>query len=239
MLEAVFISDLHLHPDNEAITKRFEVFISWAGMHTKALYILGDLFHVWAGDDVSAAWALPVAHLLQQLAAKGVRIYYMHGNRDFLLGPAFAACCHMEQLPDPFVIALGEERVLLSHGDAYCTRDLAHQWLRRLTRNRRFRWIFLNIPSAWRCRLVERVRARSQQKRYRDITDLDAVPAAMVPALQRTKCHRLIHGHTHQPGIWHEHVAGYAFQRYVLSDWDDIPSVLCYDRAKGFYLSHI
>ncbi len=135
MNEAVFISDLHLHPDDKNIQNRFNQFISWAQNKTKSIYILGDFVHVWPGDEALDFWANSIIKQLNSLADLGIKLYFMPGNRDFLMGSSFLNKAHMQYLPDPTPISIGETIVLLSHGDRYCTRDKSHQWLRRLTRN--------------------------------------------------------------------------------------------------------
>src|SRR3990167_5055500 len=130
--DTVFISDLHLHPDAKDIQRRLEDFFLWLDRHLpKQLYILGDLFHVWAGDDCVDAWMLGIAARFYAVAAQGVSIYYMHGNRDFLLGEDFAKKAGFTLLPDPTMVTLAPNcAVLLAHGDAYCLEDKRHQRFR-------------------------------------------------------------------------------------------------------------
>jgi len=234
MIDAVFISDLHLHPDDAAITKRFNNFINWAGENTKSVYILGDFFHVWAGDDALDDWSRTIAQQLAKLAAKGVALYYMHGNRDFLLGPQFAQLARIKILVEPTVITLGGEKILLMHGDRYCTNDKGHQWLRRLTRNRFFPKLFLLLPFKVRAKLVYKVREHSASHRSKPASQLAVVPSSMLTHMEQMKVKTLIHGHTHQPGLSiHQH-QGESYRQYVLSDWDDNPLLMCYDDSNGF-----
>jgi UDP-2,3-diacylglucosamine hydrolase len=227
--EAVFISDLHLHPRQLDIQARFNHFVQWAAKNTQSLYILGDFFHVWAGDDAIDDWGLSVAAQLSWLHRQGVSIYYLHGNRDFLLGQCFAKQAEINILPDPTVIVLNGERVLLTHGDQYCTNDRAHQWLRRLTRNRLFIRLFLNFPLRLRNQWVAAVREYSQGNKQKGQQVMGIVPAAMIAQMQRDKTRVVIHGHIHQPGLTCHTHRGQTFQQYVLSDWDDSPQILCYD----------
>ena len=235
MIEAVFISDLHLHPLDLDITERFNRFIQWAADNTQSVYILGDFFHVWSGDDSLDAWSESIAAQLSWLAAQGVKLYFMHGNRDFLLGDRFAALASMSLLSEPTVITLGGKRVLLVHGDRYCTKDKGHQWLRRITRNSIFTRLFLRLPFEFRCKLVNEVRSRSQANRNKSLPSMDIVAPVMLSHMQQLDVRVLIHGHIHQPGLTTHQFRGEDYQQYVLSDWDDNPSFVCYDKSNGFY----
>ncbi|MFC3907629.1 UDP-2,3-diacylglucosamine diphosphatase [Legionella dresdenensis] len=239
MLEAVFISDLHLHPLDEAITERFNQFIDWALINTRSVYILGDFFHAWAGDDSVTPWSQAIAVQLAKLSNNGINLYFMHGNRDFLLGSDFAQLAGMTILQEPAIIKLGTEQVLLVHGDRYCINDKAHQRFRRLTRNRWFVEHFLRLPLFVRNRLVAGVRQISRTKHYKNNAVFDVVPEAMRSHMTSLKLHNLIHGHTHKPGVKDYTWDSLQYKQYVLSDWDDMPRVLCYDNTKGFYYDQI
>lgn len=243
MNDAVFISDLHLNPNEPAITERFHRFIEWASTHTRRVYILGDLFHVWPGDDALDAWSYSIAKALSSLNQQGISLYFMPGNRDFLLGTHFATQAGMTYLNDPFVITLGNERILLVHGDRYCTADRGHQWLRRLTRNGFFPSVFLRLPLQLRLYLVQQVRQRSQSNRTKPAFQMDVVVADVLAHMQAHQVRILVHGHTHQPGLT-THVDSEshqqdAYRRYVLSDWDDNPLIMCYDKSTGFYFNRL
>lgn len=235
MNEAVFISDLHLNPDQPDILARFKQFIQWAGTSTRNLYILGDFFHVWPGDDALDTWSADIAEQLAGLDQQGVSVFYIHGNRDFLLGNEFANRANMQILPDPSVIILNGKRILLTHGDQYCTHDRPHQWLRRLTRNRWFPSLFLRFPLSVRSALVSRVRAHSEQYRRKPKWTMDIVPSSMMTQMQHMRVSTVIHGHIHQPGMTLHPFQHELFQQYVLSDWDVIPQPLCYNSSSGFY----
>lgn len=239
MIEAVFISDVHLHPNEPLITLRFHALLQWAATHTKQVYILGDLFHVWAGDDCLTPWSERLLSALQALSSQGVAVYFMHGNRDFLCGKRFAHAAGLTLLPDPSVIALSGGEVLLSHGDKYCLQDKAHQRFRRFTRNRVFIALFSRLPARLRHYLVKSVRNRSQSRRGLALSVYQVVNDALISDLQTHKINVLIHGHTHTPGLV-EHARGTTvYRQYVLSDWDDIPQILCYDKSKGFEFVHL
>ena len=235
MNDAVFISDLHLHPNDADITERFNTFIEWATHNTRSVYILGDFFHVWPGDDAIDAWSQSIAAKLAGLAAVGIKLFFLHGNRDFLLGEQFAQLASLTLLGEPTVIKLGNQNVLLVHGDRYCTNDKGHQWLRRLTRNPIFPRLFLLLPFPFRSKLVNEVRQRSQANRNKTTVDMDIVTSVMIDHMRRLDLSILIHGHIHKPGLTTHKYEGNNYLQYVLSDWDDKPNLLCYDRAKGFY----
>lgn len=233
MIEAVFISDLHLHPNEPKIIECFLQFIRWAETNTQSVYILGDFFHVWPGDDALDEWSLSIAQQLSLLASKGIKIYFMPGNRDFLLGQTFARLASMTLLKEPAIITLGNLRVLLVHGDRYCTKDRGHQWLRRLTRNSIFPKLFLSLPYRFRAKLVNKVRQHSQENRRKTSTYMDIVASKMVTHMRKYAVNTIIHGHTHKPGVTKHEYEGGVFQQYVLSDWDDRPYLLCYNKPLG------
>lgn len=239
MIDAVFISDLHLHPQDLAIQARFEYFIQWALQHVRRVYILGDFFHVWAGDDALDDWSRGIAEKLALLHAKGIDVYLMVGNRDFLIGKAFAQLASVTLLQEPTVIELGDHKVLLVHGDAYCTADKSHQFLRRLTRNVLFPALFLRLPLTCRQKIVSFVRKKSQLRRPKPRAQMNIVVASMLEHLQVMQVQHVIHGHIHQPGVTTHTLQGKKYQQYVLSDWDDKPIPMCYHKTKGFYFEHI
>ncbi len=239
MIEAVFISDLHLHPDEIRITERFEAFIQWAALNVKTVYILGDFFHVWPGDDAMDAWSHSIALKLSWLATQGVRIYFMKGNRDFLLGESFAKIASITFLKEPTIITLGTTRVLLMHGDAYCTKDRSHQWLRRLTRNSIFPRIFLSLPYVIRAKLVNSLRQYSQTNDKKPDVAMEIVIPVMLQHMQQMGVTVLVHGHIHKPGLLKHPYQGLTYLQYILSDWDDNPLLMCYDRPNGFYFKRM
>lgn len=238
MIKAVFISDLHLNPDEPAITHRFFDFTEWASTNTEQLYILGDFFHAWPGDDSLDAWSESIAKRLAWLASCGVSIFYMHGNRDFLLGQRFAKQANMQILDDPYVINLHGESILLTHGDQYCTRDTGHMWLRRITRNKLFGLIFRAIPLAIRKKMVMSVRNRSQNSPSKAASQLEIVTDVMIKDMDAFHVKTIIHGHIHKPGINVHQNNNQTYRQIVLSDWDDTPQLLCYDCShRLFFMS--
>lgn len=238
MIDTVFISDLHLHPQDQAIKKHFDAFIDWAMNSIKELYILGDFFHAWVGDDGIDEWGQGIALQIRSLIEKGIKVFYMHGNRDFLVGKDFARLCGWTFLTEPTLIELGQEKVLLVHGDGYCTHDVAHQRFRTLTRNQVFCSLFLMLPLKFRKKLVNKVRERSMTLN-KPVEQMDVVVQSVLNDMKKHQVRTLIHGHTHKPGLSEYVVDDQLLKRYVLSDWDDIPKLLCYDSTKGFYFSQI
>ncbi len=234
MTDIVFISDLHLNPDQPEVTAKFEQFLHWAAHSVKVIYILGDFFHAWPGDDAIDTWCKEIAKKIKRLKSQGVSVYYLHGNRDFLLDKGFAELTGWTMLTEPALIDVGQEKVLLMHGDSYCTKDTSHQRFRRLTRNALFKKLFLLLPFHIRSRLVQTVRRHSQSNTRKPADMMDVVEDAFLKHMQKLKVHTLIHGHTHKPDLHYYESMGHVFKRYVLSDWDDMPSILCYDVSNGF-----
>lgn len=237
MNEAVFISDLHLHPKQSDITKRFEAFVDWAKTNTQSIYILGDFFHVWVGDDLITEFELSIAKQLQQLADLGIHLYFMPGNRDFLMGEDFLKLAKVQYLPDPSVISLKGVRVFLTHGDAYCLHDKAHQFLRKISRPLLFKKTFLAFPKSIRARIVHKVRNLSQNKKQikaNHSIKYQLVKSKLYSHMKKFNLMTTIYGHIHRPGEHHTHWKNRLMNEYVLSDWDNDPLILCYDVTNGF-----
>ena len=235
MIEVVFISDLHLHPQRSDIQERFNKFIAWCKtVPIKKIYILGDFFHAWAGDDSIDEWSRSIAQQLQELVQLKIKLFYMHGNRDFLLSNNFAKLAGWTILPEPSVIELGEEKVLLVHGDHYCIKDKSHQRFRKLTRNSLFSWLFLCLPLSFRLKMVDKVRQISKNSQYKTMEQMDVNTDSVLRHMDKMKVTTLIHGHTHKPGHNTYTYNNQKFQRWVLSDWDDMPLLLCYHNTNEY-----
>lgn len=239
MIDVVFISDIHLNPDQPFIESRFTAFIEWAKKSVKEVYILGDLFHLWIGDDAVVAWDNQIADQIHSLVEQGIKVYYLHGNRDFLLGKRYSKRAGWTVLADPTLIRLGDEQVLVTHGDQYCTKDADHQKFRRLTRNRLFHVIFQCLPLKYRKNLANKLRQRSINDKTKTLEQMDVVAETVISDMEKHQIKTLIHGHTHKPGLSKYPHAGSELRRYVLSDWDDTAQILCYDHTKGFYFIQI
>jgi UDP-2,3-diacylglucosamine hydrolase len=212
-----FISDLHLDPARPATVRALAAFL--AGHHRcNRLFILGDLFEAWPGDDDDSPLALEVAGLLRGFRGRGPELFIMHGNRDFLLGAAFCASTGAVLLPDPTVIDLNGEPTLLMHGDSLCTLDADYQQFRRRVRDPGWQAGLLDLPLAERRALAGRLRADSRESNSMKPGDImDVTPAEVERVMQAHGVRQLIHGHTHRPAR-HETFGGV---RWVLGAWED------------------
>ena len=237
LIDPVFISDLHLGPDVPLTLAGFLRFTREVVPNHRELLILGDLFEYWAGDDdLADPVAQVVCGALTELAHAGRHIYLMHGNRDLLLGHDFAQHAGATLIADPTLATIGELTVLLSHGDAWCTRDIDYQQFRAQSRAVERQREFLSQPLPARKAFIGQARAASEQgKRARAADIMDVTPAAVADALRQAGVSHVIHGHTHRPAL-HEFVLDHepAF-RYVLSDWnfDAAPTRAGYLRVAG------
>ena len=226
-MTTLFIADLHLEDARPETTDAFIRFLRDEARGADALYILGDLFEAWVGDDDPSDTGARTAEALATLAAKGTQIAFIHGNRDFLLGHDYAARCRMRLLPDPAMIVLDGTPTLIGHGDLYCTSDAGYQQFRAMTRNPQWRAQFLSQPLAARLTFAQQAREASKA-RYGELqqagtaeTVTDVTPAAVDGAFERYGIRRIIHGHTHRPAV-HDHGAGR--ERIVLGDWYQGPA---------------
>lgn len=220
----LFVSDLHLAEGRPALTRRFLGFLSNQARGAQALYVLGDLFDFWVGDDtLSDALNSEVSAGLAALAADGTDVNVMHGNRDFLLASGFAAAAHARLVDDPLLVDLYGMPTLLMHGDTLCTGDHAYQAFRRHVRDPGVQRSFLDMPVAARRAQVGQTRAKSEQaKQEKDAAIMDVTATEVESALRRHgHPPRLIHGHTHRPATHMHVVDGRRTERWVLSDWHD------------------
>ena len=231
-MTTLFISDLHLDPARPEITRLFGDFVDGEARSAEALYILGDLFEAWVGDDDPSETGTFVAARLKALADSGVPVWFMHGNRDFLVGEAFARRAGMTLLVDPTRIDLYGTAVLLMHGDTLCTGDVAYQQFRAQTRDPAWQRQFLSQPLPARLAFAQQARAASQarQGELRDAGPMesltDVAPDAVDAAFRTHGVDLLIHGHTHRPAVHDLDVEGRACTRVVLGDWYTQGSVL-------------
>ncbi|MDC7825330.1 UDP-2,3-diacylglucosamine diphosphatase [Pseudomonas sp. BLCC-B13] len=217
----LLISDLHLEEERPDITRAFLHFLQTRARQAEALYILGDFFEVWVGDDGMSPFQHDIARALRELSDTGTRLYLMHGNRDFLIGRAFCRAAGCTLLKDPSIVRLNGEPVLLMHGDSLCTLDVGYMKLRRLLRNPLSLFILRHLPLSTRRKLARKLRSESRAQtrmKVREIIDVtpDEVPRIMAEHGVRT----LIHGHTHRPAEHALEVSGQSARRIVLGDWD-------------------
>jgi len=217
----LLISDLHLEEERPDITRAFLHFLDTRARHAEALYILGDFFEVWIGDDAMTPFQRSIAQALRRLADSGTRIYLMHGNRDFLLGKAFCREAGCTLLGDPHTVELAGEKVLLMHGDSLCTLDIGYQKMRRLLRNPLSLFILRNLPLDTRHRLARKLRSESRSQTRMKASDIvDVTPDEVQRVMARYGVKTLIHGHTHRPDVHALQVDGQPAKRIVLGDWD-------------------
>ncbi|MEP6609077.1 MAG: UDP-2,3-diacylglucosamine diphosphatase [Burkholderiaceae bacterium] len=220
LLDPIFISDLHLAPERLATLRRFFRFMASDAPRHRELVILGDLFEFWIGDDASAA-AEPVINLLSAASAAGQRVLLMHGNRDPLLGHEFTRAAGATLLADPVIVEVAGTTTLLSHGDAWCTRDVAYQKFRSMVRNAAFQREFLAKPVSERIAIAKSARMQSDTEKATKAMDImDVTPEAVSAALSEAGVRRIIHGHTHRPAAHVIDLDGAAAERWVLPDWD-------------------
>lgn len=217
----LLISDLHLEEERPDITRAFLHFLATRARQAEALYILGDFFEVWIGDDAMTPFQQSIADALRALSERGTRIYLMHGNRDFMLGKGFCRAAGCTLLGDPSVVELGGERVLLMHGDSLCTRDEGYMRLRRLLRNPLSLFILRHLPLSTRRKLARKLRNESRtQTRMKASDIIDVTPELIPRVLAEHGVRTLIHGHTHRPATHELEVDGRPARRIVLGDWD-------------------
>lgn len=218
---ALFLSDLHLSAAIPRTVAAFEAFIDGIESDVADVYILGDLFEYWIGDDMLATpFAARIVSTLATLRARGIRLRVMHGNRDFLLGTRFARAAQAELIEDPFLFEAFGQRWVLTHGDVLCTDDPGYQRFRRIVRKPWVQRFFLSWPLPWRRKLAGNMRANSEQAGASRMHISDVAPAAVHQMLESTHAELMIQGHTHRPARHEETLAGRRAVRWVLPDWE-------------------
>ena len=236
-MTTLFIADLHLDPARPQITALFERYLAGDEVrHADALYILGDLVEAWIGDDDDAELPARIAAATRAVRDAGVRVYFMVGNRDFLLGQAFAARAGLTLLDDGTVHDIHGRRTLLMHGDALCTDDAAYQAVRKQVRTPEWQAQILAMPL--QARRAFAAKAREDSKAHTGSTMesiMDVNADAVAEAMRKAAVTRLIHGHTHRPAVHDFQLDGAPAQRIVLGDWYEQGSVLRVD-ANGVEL---
>jgi UDP-2,3-diacylglucosamine hydrolase len=240
MPHSLFISDLHLCAKRPQCAALFLQFLERRARDAEALYILGDLFEYWAGDDdLDDPFHRQVVQALQQLAASGVKVFLMHGNRDLLMGGALENASGAALLPDPTLVDLYGTRTLVSHGDRLCTDDVAYQAWRSEVRKPEWQQLFLAQPLEKRKAQIEEMRSHSEkEKKAKSSTIMDVNADAVAALLREHGYPRLIHGHTHRMGHMQYHLEGHICDRWVLGDWHETGNTLCCD-AGGCRLEEI
>ncbi len=230
MAETLFISDLHLDPGRTEIINLAAEFLTSRAIHADALYILGDLFEFWIGDDQPTQGLTPVLKAFKILKAKQTPVFFIAGNRDFLLGDTFAKRHGITRLPDSAVIDLYGHPTLIMHGDTLCTDDIRYQQLRTMLRAADWQQQFLALPLEERIRQALALREQSEAETgAKESMIMDVNPTTVSAELEKAGVTRLIHGHTHRPAIHDLEVNGQRAQRIVLGDWYEQGSVLVCD----------
>ena len=219
-MATLFVSDLHLDPERPAATELFGRFLDTEARGAEALYVLGDLFEAWVGDDDPSTAGAFVADRLRTLADSGVPVRFIRGNRDFLLGEDFARATGATLLDDPTRIDLYGRPTVLLHGDTLCTGDAAYQRFRAQVHDPAWQRATLALPLADRMAMAQALRGESEgAKQGKSVEIMDVASAAVERAFEDCGCDLMIHGHTHRPGRHVHRVAGRDRERWVLPDW--------------------
>jgi UDP-2,3-diacylglucosamine hydrolase len=226
---ALLISDIHLTPSMPLTAQRFFDFCEKEAPKAEAIFILGDLFEYWVGDDtsLSSPFQQEVLSALANLSAK-TKTYYLHGNRDFLIGSHFLKKTGMTLLADPSLIDIAGEQYLVCHGDSLCTADIGYQIFRSFVRKSWIQKLFLTMPLSWRRSIANSLRSNSHTQYQHNASQSSALNSirtnvtleACGAAMKDHSMDKLIHGHTHLPGHHQEQLGQQTWQRWVLSDWD-------------------
>lgn len=219
---AIFVSDVHLQESLPLTTEKFFAFLRNHAVQAQQVFLLGDLFEYWAGDDdLADPFNRRVADALREVTDAGVELFWIAGNRDFLVGDEFARATGAQILPDPFATTIGGRHVVLSHGDAQCTDDMAYMAFRKQVRETLWQQSFLALSLQQRKKIVEGMRTESKAaQRDKPLEIMDVNADAVASLFDATATTLMIHGHTHRPGR-HEHENGGKSRiRYVLPDWD-------------------
>lgn len=217
---ALFIADLHLCETRPDLSRDFRAFLRGPARAAARLYILGDLFEYWAGDDDDRPFNRDLIDALASLAQAGVQLFFVPGNRDFLIGEAFARQARLQLLEDESVVELDGLRLLLAHGDAWCVDDLAYQGFRQMVRNPAWQKGFLARPLIERRKIIEGLRMQSESAKQDKAAEImDVNPDAVAASLRAHDYPLIIHGHTHRPDHHRLTVDGRSCERWVLADW--------------------
>jgi UDP-2,3-diacylglucosamine hydrolase len=226
-MTTLFISDLHLDSSRPAATDCFLRFLAGPARDASSLYILGDLFEAWTGDDSAGPHERQILGALRRFTTSHHHCYFLRGNRDFLVGPRFEADTGVELLVDEALVEVEGARALVMHGDTLCTDDLAYQRYRSLVHHPVTQAVYLALPPRIRSGIAAYARRRSMTANAGKSAEImDVNPDAVLAVLRRHHVRLLIHGHTHRPAVHELTVDGEPARRIVLGDWYDQGSVL-------------
>ena len=229
-MTTLFISDLHLEAERPDIGDQFIKFLREDASDAEALYILGDLFEAWVGDDDPNAYYAKIKMALRKLTDSGIPVYFMHGNRDFMIGRKFANETGIEILKDPYRVRMYGEKALLTHGDAMCIDDVQYQRVRLMTRDPEWQASMLTKPLKERLRIAEEARRQSlEQTLNLNMNIMDVNEGEVKKVMIEHRVDVLLHGHTHRPDIHTVDLGGRKAKRIVLGDWYMQGSVVKWD----------
>jgi UDP-2,3-diacylglucosamine hydrolase len=222
LFEAVFASDLHLHEDASETAQAFFLFLEKYALQTRKLFLLGDLFEYWVGDDeMGLPFNQSIVEAIRKVSDAGVAVFWMAGNRDFLVDEKFAEAARLTVLPDPSVISIASHDIVLTHGDVQCIDDVDYMRFRKMVRSPEWREAFLSRTLSERLETVKVMRDQSraaQQDKQSEIMDVNA--DEILALFLKSNTTIMIHGHTHRPAHHDHYYEGREFKRYVLPDWD-------------------
>ena len=239
MAKHLFISDLHLAPERPDIIQLFIEFLNNQAAQAESLYILGDLVEYWLGDDDDATGLSDAFNAMKSQSENGLKIYLMHGNRDFLMGEKLAQRAGCILIHEPYIATFDDTPVLLLHGDTLCTDDLRYQELRKMLRTPAWISDFLSKPLLEREQLAIALRKQSKEEtQTKSSAIMDVNPSAVEQAFIENKVSLLIHGHTHRPGIHDSVINNKPAKRIVLGDWYSQGSVLEFNNPEDYQLNH-
>ena len=227
----LFISDLHLNPAKPELTALVCQFLQQQTDAVSEIYILGDIFNTWLGDDLVPAEFSDFTDTLRSLTKAGINLYLMVGNRDFMLGKAFADAVNATLIKDGFELDLAETPTLLLHGDSLCIDDVSYQRYRKVVNNRFLQWCFLKLPARFRQKISDKIKQQRQQKKqYKSSQIMDVNQAEVEKVMFESNVRLLIHGHTHRPAIHQVRLRNNQdAYRIVLGDWENKVSYLLVD----------
>lgn len=230
MVEILFVADIHLDERNPALLEAFQTFLTRRVKYSAGLYILGDLFEFWHGDDDNNPAFLEIQRSFKQLTLEGIPIYLMRGNRDFLIGKRFAQHTGCQLLEDETVIELNEMKILLMHGDSLCTHDMAYQKWKRWRSTPRIQFIYLMLPLGVRRCISRRARQKSRQETQKKALEImDVSQQTVEEKMQKYQVSYLIHGHTHRPCHHRFELNQQIVHRFVVDAWDKHANALVFD----------
>ena len=216
----LFISDIHLHEQKPELTSLFLKFLNEKALSAQALFILGDLFDVWLGDDIATPFDHDIAATLRNLKQNGTPIYFMPGNRDFLLSKSYCEIAGLTLLTDPYLLNFGDKKILLTHGDLLCTDDKIYQFYRIIAQHPITKYFFSKFSKSYRNHIAQKLRQNSKRyQKQQPMAKLDATDMGVKKMIKKTVAQVLIHGHVHRANHFKHVLGNRTVDRYVLGTW--------------------